>query len=87
MAPIVCADRDRFVDGGRLADDDALLEVLGRGTPAVSSTRAFLQYRPSQMPAAGDHAIGNSNAVKAEVLFRYLREHVLPPILPGLSAQ
>lgn len=87
MAPIVCASEDRFVDGGRLTDDDALLEVLGRGTPAVSSTRAFLQYRPSQMPAAGDHAIGNSNAVKADVLFRHLRDHVLPPIVPGPPAQ
>ena len=85
MAPIVCPGADRFFDGGRLADDAALLEVLGRDTPAVSSTRAFLQYRPSQMPAAGDHAIGNSNAVKADVLFRYLRDRVLPPVVPGAA--
>lgn len=87
MAPVTCPGSDRFVDGGRLADDDALLEVLGRDTPAASSTRAFLQYRPSQMPAAGDHAIGNSNAVKADVLFRYLRDRVLPPIVPARLAQ
>lgn len=87
MAPIVCRGADRFFDGGRLADDAALLEMLGRDTPAVSSTRAFLQYRPSQMPAAGDHALGNSNAVKADVLFRYLRDRVLPPIIPGRLAQ
>jgi hypothetical protein len=87
MAPIVCPARDRFFDGGRLADDDALLEILGRDTPAVSSTRAFLQYRPSQMPAAGDHAIGNSNAVKADVLFRYLRDRVLPAVVPEQTAQ
>ena len=87
MAPIVCPGADRFFDGGRLADDAALLEVLGRDTPAVSSTRAFLQYRPSQMPAAGDHAFGNSNAVKADVLFRYLRDRVLPSVVPGRLAQ
>jgi hypothetical protein len=83
MAPWACTHADRFVDGGRVADDDALLEVLGRDTPAVSSTREFFQYRPSQMPAAADHAIGNSNAVKADVLFRYLRDRVLPPLLPA----
>ena len=86
MAPVACKDVDRFVDGGRLADDAALLEVLGNGTPAVSATRAFLQYRPSQMPAAGDHAVGNSNAVKADVLFRYLSDRVLPPLLPSSGA-
>ena len=73
-APIV------FTTVGRLADDDVLLEVLGDGTPAVSTTREFLHYRPSQMPAAAGHAIGNSNRVKADVLFRYLRDAVLPPL-------
>ncbi len=85
MAPEVCDVADRFVDGGRLADDDALLEVLGRGTPAVSSTRAFFHYRPSQMPAAGGHAIGNSNLVKAETLAAFLEEKILPPLLPPKS--
>lgn len=85
MAPWPCVASDRFVDGGRIADDDALLAVLGRDTPAASSLRAFFQYRPSQMPAAGDHAIGNSNAVKADALFKYLRGHVLPPLVPQLG--
>ena len=40
MAPWACAGADRFVDRGRLADDDALLEVLGRDTPAVEQRRA-----------------------------------------------
>lgn len=87
MAPIACQDVDRFVDGGRLADDDALQEVLGQGTPVVSSTRAFLRYRPSQMPAAGDHAIGNSNRVKADVLFDFLSSKVLPPLMPAAAAR
>ena len=83
MAPIVCEGEDRFIDGGRIPDDEALLEVLGRGTPAVSSTRAFFHYRPSQMPAAGGHAIGNSNRVKAETLAAFLEQHILPPLLPA----
>ena len=87
MAPWACSGADRFVDRGRVADDDALLEVLGRDTPAVSTTREFFQYRPSQMPAAGDHAIGNSNAVKADVLFRYLRDRVLPPLVPAAAVK
>jgi hypothetical protein len=87
MAPWVCAHADRFVDDGRVADDEALLEIFGRGTHAVSSLRQFFQHRPSQMPAAADHAIGNSNAVKAEVLFDYLRDRVLPPLLPAAAAR
>jgi hypothetical protein len=81
-APWVCEEADRFIDGGRIADDEALLEVLGRGTPAISTTRAFFHYRPSQMPAAGGHAIGNSNLVKAETLAAYLEEQILPALLP-----
>jgi hypothetical protein len=81
MAPWVCESADRFVDDGRVADDDALIEVLGQGTPVVSSTRAFFHYRPSQMPAAGGHAVGNSNLVKAETLAAFLKEQILPPLL------
>jgi hypothetical protein len=87
MAPGVCVEEDRFYDNGILDDDDALLEVLGDETPAVSSTRPFLHYRPSQMPAASGHAVGNANAVKADVLFRYLRDRVLPARVPALIAQ
>ncbi len=85
MAPWVCEVSDRFVDGGRVADDDALLEVLGRGTPAISVTRAFFHYRPSQMPAAGGHAIGNSNVVKAETLAAFLETQILPQILQAAT--
>jgi hypothetical protein len=76
-APQTCADFDRFYDGGALADERALLQLLGDGTPVVSSVSAFLHYRPSQMPLAAGHSLGNSNAVKADVLFRFLRDRVL----------
>jgi lysophospholipase L1-like esterase len=74
MAPEVCAEADRFYDGGSLAVDDVTVAALGQ--PAVSSTRAFLAYRPSQMPAAAAHSVGNANRVKADVLFAFLRDRV-----------
>ena len=82
-----CVDADRFVDHGTVIDSEAVVEVLGRGTPAVSSLPEFMHYRPSQMPAAGGHSLGNSNLVKAKVLFEYLRDQVLPPLLaaPAVS--
>lgn len=84
LAPMPCGTEDRFHDAGSLADDQAVREVLGQGTPVVSSTRAFLHYRPSQMPAASGHSLGNSNRVKADVLFEFLREHTLPALLPAV---
>ena len=82
MAPTKCDTEDRFHDAGSLADDAAVLDVLGQGTPVVSSTRAFLHYRPSQMPSASGHSLGNANRVKADVLFEFLRDHTLPALLP-----
>jgi lysophospholipase L1-like esterase len=81
MAPETCTGQDRFYNAGSLADDRVLLEVLGDGTPAVSSARPFLHYRPSQMPLAAGHSLGNANVVKADVLFAFLRERVLPPVV------
>ena len=81
MAPEPCHGQDRFYNAGSLADDRVLLEVLGNGTPAVSSARRFLHHRPSQMPLAGGHSLGNSNVVKADVLFEFLRDRLLPDLL------
>lgn len=87
MAPVICQTEDRFHDGGSLLDDAALREVLVAGTPVISSTRAFLHYRPSQMPVAGGHSLGNSNRVKADALFDELRRSVLPPMVAPILAQ
>jgi GDSL-like Lipase/Acylhydrolase family len=86
MAPNECTGADRFVDYGSGRDNDALLEILGRDTPAVSSWREFLYYRPSQMPGAASHSLGNANVVKAQVLFDFLRQRVLPPLLAPVPA-
>jgi hypothetical protein len=85
MAPRPCPDADRYQDGGSLSDDAALTEILGVGTPVASSTRAFLHYRPSQMPAASGHSLGNANRVKADALFDTLSTDVLPPLLAAKS--
>ena len=74
MAPNVCPDADRFFDGGVLEDEAALRQILENGTPVGSSVREFLAYRPSQMPGASGHSYGNSNRVKAEALFAFLRD-------------
>jgi hypothetical protein len=81
IAPETCQGQDRFYDAGSLADDRILREVLGQGTHVVSSAGRFLHYRPSQMPLAAGHALGNANAVKADVLFEFLRDRVLPSLL------
>jgi hypothetical protein len=86
LAPQECAGADRFIDYGSGADDEALQEVLGRDTAVVSSWREFLYYRPSQMPAASGHSLGNANLVKANVLFDFLRDRVLPPLVPSPPA-
>jgi hypothetical protein len=68
---------DRFYDATRVMND-FYLQVMGNGTPAVSCHEAFLHTRPSQMPFAAGHSLGNANALKANVLFDFLRTRVLP---------
>jgi hypothetical protein len=77
VVPRECKDPDVFFDGGSAALNRFYMNYLGNGTPAVSSYEAFRRVRPSQMPFASGHAIGNANALKAEVLFDYLRDRVL----------
>jgi lysophospholipase L1-like esterase len=75
--PPICPDGDVFYDGGSKAIDDFYLRIMGNGTPAVSVFDEFLHMRPSQMPNARAHAIGNSNVVKADVLFEFLKANPL----------
>jgi lysophospholipase L1-like esterase len=83
MAPPPCSEEDRFHDGGSLDDEASLREVMeDSSTPVAASTRAFLHYRPSQMPGANGHSFGNSNRVKADALFESLRSTVLPTLVP-----
>ncbi len=79
-APDACVKEDVFDVRSTKEVDDYYLKILSDGTPAVSSHDALARYRPSQMPEAAGHSIGNSNAVKADVLFEFLRDRVLPAL-------
>jgi hypothetical protein len=84
--PPPCLDdhtTDFFYDGGSSAVDALYKRILGDGTPVVSPYEAFLHTRPSQMPGAAGHSLGNANTVKAGVLFAFLRDVVLPPLMPS----
>jgi len=72
---------DFFYDADTKTLNAFLLRTLGDGTPAVSCHDAFLHVRPSQMPGAESHSLGNANVVKADVLFAFLRDRVLPDTL------
>src|SRR5206468_1085433 len=81
-APETCRTADRVLDDAfdprpTKPIDEFVLSIVSDGTPAVSSHDAFLRYRPSQMPNAIGHSLGNANAVKADVLFEFLRDRVL----------
>jgi hypothetical protein len=79
VIPVVCPDEDIYYDGGVGVENDLFMQVLSRSMPAVSVFDAFLHRRPSQMPYAQAHAIGNANLTKAETLFEYLKDRQLVP--------
>ena len=81
LAPRSCQAVDIYDPRSTRDLNEFLLRVLSDGTPAVSVHDAFARYRPSDMPMAGGHSIGNANAVKADVLFEFLRQYLLPPVL------
>jgi len=80
IVPPACPGTDVFYDGTALLNA-YYMSQFSRIAPTVSCHDAFLHVRPSQMPNANAHATGNSNAVKADVLFNYVRAEVLPPLL------
>jgi len=78
MTPPVCPDGDRFYDGGSAAINDFFMKTFADGVPTVSTYDELRHRRPTQMPNACCHAIGNTNLVKAEVLFEFLRDRIQP---------
>jgi len=87
VPPPQCPDTDAvFYDEGESGLNALFMKVMSDGTPAVSVHDALLHVRPSQMPGIKGHSIGNSNVVKAEALFEYLRDLVLPSV-PQLQKQ
>ena len=86
VAPRTCDQEDVFMDGGSAALNRFYLSILAAGTPTVSAYDAFRPLRPSQMPDASGHSLGNANLVKADVLFAFLRETVFPSHLPDRAS-
>jgi hypothetical protein len=86
-APRPCPNGNgTFFDEGDSGLNALFTRVIGDGLPVVSSHDAFLHTRPSQMPSWDGHSLGNTNVVKAGVVFSYLRDRVLPGLMPGAAA-
>jgi hypothetical protein len=85
--PAACPEGDVFYDGGTRANEEFYVRTLAQAGDVVSCYDAFMHTRPSQMPLAASHSIGNSNDVKAEALFMYLSDRILPPLLPAPAAR
>jgi hypothetical protein len=81
LVPPACPDGDVFYDGGSAEENRFFMELFGKNVPTVSSYDGFLHVRPSQMPQVSGHALGNANLIKAETLFGFLQQSVLPPLL------
>jgi hypothetical protein len=82
VSPRPCpATDDLFYDDGEYGLNALFLNVIGTGTPVVSTYDALLRTRPREMPGWNGHSFGNTNLVKSEVLFEYLRDRVLPEAL------
>lgn len=73
LIPPICPDGDFFYDG-KAIEHDYFLQLFSAGTPAVSAYPAFMRVKPSEMPLAEAHAIGNANQLKAEVLLEHLKQ-------------
>jgi hypothetical protein len=76
-----CKDGGDYFDNvGPRYEDEVFSRILSDGTPAGSAFNEFMHYRPTQMPYADGHTVGNSNLVKAQALFAFLRDSVFPSI-------
>jgi hypothetical protein len=83
-APNECRSVDRYYDGSFRTLNAFFTRTLSDGgTPVVSSYEAFKKYRPSEMPLANGHSLGNANEVKASALFEFLTGY-LPKEVPLL---
>jgi len=86
LVPPICPEGDYFYDGKSLEHEYFSELFSGSGTPTISAYPGFLRVRPSQMPLAEAHAIGNSNQLKAEILFGFLRDR-LAAELPAVAGE
>lgn len=83
LVPPTCPDGDFFYDGKAIEHEYFVKLFSADGTPTVSAYPAFMRVRPSQMPRAEAHAIGNANQLKADVLFDDLRTRLAAEVRPA----
>jgi hypothetical protein len=83
VPPLQCPDTDDvFWDDGPVGLNAFLTRVIGdHGMPVFSVHDALLHVRPSQMPGWAGHSFGNTNVVKADALFGFLSDRILPGLL------
>ncbi len=83
VPPMPCPDGpETFYDDDGWGLNALFMRILADGAPAVSVHDALLRRRPSQMPGWNGHSFGNTNVVKADTLFTYLRDAVLAKAVP-----
>jgi len=88
VPPPQCPDTDAmFYDDDGYGLNALFMRVFADGTATVSAHDALLHTRPSQMPGWGGHSLGNTNVVKADALFTYLRDRVLATAVPRLRTR
>ena len=68
---------DNFADGIHNEMNNWFLEIMGKGTPVLSSYDAFWSYKFSEVPGAGHHYLEAANMVKADILFNFISKNVL----------
>jgi hypothetical protein len=64
--------RPYYYDGVQNEMNNWFLEVMGKGTPVLSSYNAFWNYSPSEVPGAWHHSLGAANLVKSDILFNFI---------------
>ena len=84
--PLECPNGDFFYDEALRQENDLFMRIMGDGTPVFSVFDTFLHRRPSQMPGATAHSLGNANMTKAEALFAYLTAELFPRLHAPLLA-
>jgi len=62
----------RFIDGVHNEMNDWFMDIMGKGTPVLSSYDAFWSYSPDEVPGAEQHSLATANLVKADILFNFI---------------
>ena len=76
IAPDCCTGGSYFIDGVHNEMNDWFMDIMGKGTPVLSSYDAFWSYKPSEVPGASLHSLATANLVKADILFNFISKNI-----------